>query len=110
LYSYARANSILKKSKAKISSKTKDLDQKEIELMKELSKFPEIIINAYKSLNPSVIANYSYHLAQVFNEFYHSCQVLNSENEAFRISLVASFKQVLKNSFELLGIEALEEM
>ncbi len=110
LYSYARANSILTKSKAKISSKTKNLEQKEIELMKELSKFPEIIINAYKSLNPSVIANYSYHLAQVFNEFYHSCPVLNSENEAFRISLVASFKQVLKNSFELLGIEALEEM
>ncbi|MBI2045462.1 arginine--tRNA ligase [Candidatus Pacearchaeota archaeon] len=110
LYSYTRASSILKKSKAKISSKSKNLEQKEIELIKELSKFPEITINAKKALDPSVIANYSYHLAQVFNEFYHSCQVLNSENEAFRVSLVASFEQVLKNSLYLLGIEVLDKM
>lgn len=110
-YSYARASSILRKIKTK--KKTfilKNFEPKEIELVKKLSQFPEIVLDAYKNLNPSLIANYSYQLAQIFNEFYHMCPVINSEQESFRISLVESFRYVLKNSLNLLGIETLEEM
>jgi arginyl-tRNA synthetase len=86
------------------------LEDKEVELVKKLLEFPEIVLNARVNMNPSVIANYSYQLAQIFNEFYHACPVIGSDNESFRISLVDSFRQVLKNSLTLLGIEALEEM
>jgi arginyl-tRNA synthetase len=111
LYSYARAKSILRKSKIKkFSGETKGLETKEIELVKKLSLFNEIVIESYKNNNPAVIANYSYQLAQTFNEFYHTCQVLKSEKESFRISLVFSFAQVLKNSLNLLGIKVIEKM
>ncbi|MAH03428.1 arginine--tRNA ligase [Candidatus Pacearchaeota archaeon] len=111
LYSYARASSILRKVKnKKDKSKTLKLELKEIELIKKLSEFQDVVLNSYKNLNPSLIANYSYQLAQIFNEFYHSCQVIGSSQKTFRIKLVRSFKQVLKNSLYLLGIEIIEEM
>jgi arginyl-tRNA synthetase len=112
LYSYARASSILKKSKIKSKGKFQisKIENKELELCKKLSEFPEVIENSFSNLNPSHIANYSYSLAQIFNEFYHECPVINSENEKFRISLVESFRIVLKNSLNLLGISVLTEM
>lgn len=118
LYSYARANSILKKvygrkTKKKFFKRTKgspEIHIKEFELIKKISLFHDVVYDAYKNLNPSIIANYSYQLASIFNEFYHSCPVINSEQEKFRLEVVESFKQVLGNSLKLLGIEPLEEM
>ena len=112
LYSYARASSILRKAnpKNKKQETFESLEQKEIELVKKLEQFPEIVLKSYKTLNPSLIANYSYQLAQIFNEFYHTCPVIGSENEFFRLKLVESFKIVLKNSLNLLGIEEIEKM
>jgi arginyl-tRNA synthetase len=114
LYSYARASSILKKVKQK-NQKTqfkieKPLEKAEFELVKKLLQFKDVVKNAYNNMNPSVIANYSYQISQLFNEFYHSCPVIGSENEPFRLALVDSFRQVLKNSISLLGIETIEEM
>ena len=111
LYTYARANSILKKSK--IKSKTflsKNLDEKEFELVKILNRFEETILNSYKELNPSIIANYSYELAKIFNEFYHSTKVLGSEDEKFKLAMIDAFKITLKNSLYLLGINAIDRM
>lgn len=111
LYSYARAKSILKKAKPKKQEMYfGELEPKEIELIKKISQFKDIVANAYKNLNPSLIANYSYQLAQIFNEFYHDCPVIGSDKEKFRIMLVEIFADVLKSSLNLLGIETLEEM
>jgi len=110
LYSYARASSIMKKAPEQKKFEIYDLEPEEINLVKKLSQFPEIVLNAYNNLNPSVIANYSYTIAQAFNEFYHACKVIGSKQESFRLALVQSFRQVLKNSLNLLGIETLEEM
>jgi len=110
-YSYARASSILRKAQIKKkTTKISKLEKKELELIKKLSKFPEIVLTAYKNLNPSLIANYSYQLAQIFNEFYHSCPVIGSEQESFRLELIKAFKQTLKNSLHLLGIDTIERM
>ena len=111
LYSYARASSILKKSRKKEKPfEIKNPEKIEVELVKKLSHFPEIVLNSYRNLNPSSIANYSYELAQIFNEFYHSSKVIGSEQELFRLALVEAFKNVLKNSLSLLGIESSERM
>ncbi len=111
LYSYARASSILRKiKKPQKKDYFEELHEKEILLIKKLNEYSEIIKRAYETLNPSLIANYSYQLAQIFNEFYHVCPVAKSEKENFRFSLVKSFRQVLKNSLNLIGIETLEEM
>ena len=72
-YSYARASSIIKKSgkfnKSKI--KIENLNSYENNLVKKISEFPEIIETSEKNLNPGLIANYSFELSQLFNEFYH---------------------------------------
>ncbi len=112
LYTYARAGSILKKANKKISKKfdTGKLEKTEIELIKKLSQFSDVVFSSYKTMNPGAIANYSYQLAQTFNEFYHACPVIGSEKEQFRLSLVAAFRHVLKNAIYLLGIDTIEEM
>jgi arginyl-tRNA synthetase len=110
LYSYARAKSILRKAEKFADLKISKLENQEIDLIKKLSEFPVIVANSYNTLNPSLIANYSYQLAQTFNEFYHACQVVGDDEETFRLSLVKAFAQVLKNSLNLLGIETIEEM
>ncbi|MEI6731440.1 MAG: arginine--tRNA ligase, partial [archaeon] len=111
LYSYARAKSILAKSKYKKSTfKAKDVNEKEKLLINELNKFPDIVAHAYSSLAPNLVANYAFQLSQVFNEFYHANQVIGSEQEQFRLVLVDCFSQVLKNALHLLGINVLERM
>ena len=111
-YSYARASSIIRKTKKFDKSKVKieNLSPVENNLIKKIHNFPEVVLNSQKSLNPSLIANYSFELSQIFNEFYHSCPVIGNESEAFRLLLVNSFRTVLKNSLYLLGIEVMEEM
>ncbi len=111
MYGYARASSIIRKSSSELRKfEVDELEPSELELIKKLSQFSETVSAAYKSLNPALIANYSFQLAQAFNEFYHACKVLGSEEETFRLALVESFRQVLKNSLYLLGIDTIEEM
>ncbi len=110
-YSYARASSILKKAKIKKDKfKIDELENEEFNLIKKLSEFPEVISKSYNTLNPSAIANYSYQLAQTFNEFYHACPVIDSEKQELRLELVKTFRIVLKNSLYLLGIEVIDRM
>jgi arginyl-tRNA synthetase len=111
-YSYARASSIIKKSKKKNTIKIviPELTKEEIKLIKNISNFPDIVLKVGISMDPYQIANYSFELAQSFNEFYHVCPVIGDKNEAFRLKLVDSFRKTLKNSLYLLGIEVMEEM
>jgi len=112
-YSYARASSILKKIKSKVKKiKIENLNKYEINLVKKLQDFPSVVNQAYNHLNPSLIANYSFELCQIFNEFYHSCPVINAEktDKEKRIALVEAFRIVIKISLNLLGIEVMEEM
>jgi len=110
-YSYARASSILRKAKkSKGNVVFGDFGSGEVELMKKLYAFPEVVGQAHEQLNPSLVANYALGLAKLFNEFYHKCPVIGGESEDFRLKLVESFTIVMKNCLWLLGIDALEEM
>jgi len=110
LYSYARASSIIRKVKSKAKVKILDLKEQEIKLLKKIDFFPQIVEKAYGNLAPNLIANYVFELAQIFNEFYHSCPVMGSESEGFRLKLVDAFRITLKKGLDLLGIETIEEM
>ncbi len=110
-YSYARASSILRKAKKKVTKfKIDKVEVKEYELVKNIGLFSEKLSDSLNNLDPSVIANYSYDLAKSFNDFYNDCPVIGSEQEDFRIALVESFRIVMKNALWLLGIQAIEEM
>ena len=114
-YSYARASSIIrkalntKKKKAKLEIPTK-LEPSEVALIKKIEDFQGIVKSLAEKLNPQLMANYSFGLAQTFNDFYTNCKVVGSESEQFRLKLVDTFRIALKNALYLLGIEVMEEM
>ncbi len=114
-YAYARIQSILKKHKKKIDPNA-DLSllntKEDVELIKQLSAFPETVKKATDDLRPHLIANSTYVLAQKFNEYYHINQILKADEKVkkARLLLIASVAQVIKNSLHLLGIDVLERM
>lgn len=110
LYSYARASSIIRKVKGEKPVKILNLKDLEIKLLKKINTFEDVVLKAYQSLSPNLIANYCFELAKIFNEFYHSYPVLGSEEEGFRLKLVNIFRITLKKGLDLLGIETIEEM
>lgn len=110
LYSYARASSIMRKSPQPKKFEIKNLEKVELELVQKILQFEPTVKKAYETLSPSLIANFSYELSKIFNEFYHACPVIGAADEPFRLALVEAFRTVLKNALHLLGIKTLEEM
>jgi len=112
LYSYARAKSILRKSRYNEKKKfvIGEINENEKRLISLIGNFPEIVEKAYNDLAPNLIANYAYELSRAFSDFYHNVKVIGSEEEQFRLRLVWAFSQTMKNALELLGIEVIEEM
>ena len=112
LYTYARARNILRKANYKGMSgiSIKEPSNLEKDLVFQLAAFPEVVEKARESLASNLIANYSFQIAQKFNEFYHDAKVIGSKEEGFRLALVDAFSQVLKNSLFLLGIQTIEKM
>lgn len=113
-YAYARISSILKKTKSiKISNDFSLLNNKrELELMKQILKFKEIIEDTVKDYQLQRIPQYAIDLATTFHGFYQDCQVLveddNLKNQ--RLGLVLATQITLKNTLDLMGISAPEKM
>jgi arginyl-tRNA synthetase len=118
-YSYARINSLLEKAETngiaipnKISENTTAND-KEIQLIKEIHKFPAIIKEAADEMNPGVIANYVFDLAKEYNQFYHDNPVIKAETSALidlRIMLSVQTSKVIREAMWLLGIDMPKRM
>lgn len=87
-------------------------DPKEIDLMKELARFPEEIKQAAATRDPSKITKYTMELATAFHGFYSACKVDCDENKLTeaRLKLVSVTGQVIKNALAALGISAPEHM
>ena len=111
-YTYARANTLLKKAKGVKPFKDISLTKKEIEIIKALNLFPQIVEKAGIEYKPSIVSRYLLDLSAKFNEFYQTTKIINGEKSLknFRLNLVYSIKQVLENGLNLLGIEPLKEM
>ncbi len=84
----------------------------ELELLKTVGQFPEIMDNVNETLEPQGIANYLQELATKFHKFYAECRVITDDNKltSARIALINSVKIVLANGFKILGISAPERM
>ena len=111
-YTYARSNSILKKVKSfKIKTKNTPTEE-EFQLIKKMADFPEITQQSFKNYQPHIIANYCLELAQLLTEFYHKCKVIQEDKNLmnFRLTLIKSYQQVIKNATGLLGIELPDKM
>jgi arginyl-tRNA synthetase len=64
-------------------------------------------------LNPALIANYTYDLVKLYNQFYQSVPILKEENEElvkFRLALSGATAATIKKAMKLLGIEVPDRM
>ena len=116
LYGYARLRSIMRKSGFSFSLSAPEFslleDPREKEILLKLAKYPELLQTAAEEYNPAHLIKYLFELVQMFNDYYHNCNILKAEkNLKFaRLSLLKHLSQVLINGFKVIGLEPLEEM
>ncbi|MBU0597362.1 arginine--tRNA ligase, partial [Patescibacteria group bacterium] len=115
-YAHARICSIIKKAKKlKLKSTNKKANQgleaAEQDLIRELIKWPELILDVAKSYQVHRLSFYAIDLATSFHNFYTKCQVI-SDNEVIehRLKLVKATRVVLQNVLAAMGISAPERM
>jgi len=82
----------------------------ELELVKELADFPEVVRRAAAAYEPHRITGYLEGLARIAHAWYHKYRVLGEPEEAARLVLAQAVQQVLANGLTLLGIRAPERM
>ena len=115
-YTFARCQSILRKNKKlKIANfKLKiELKEEEIEILREIYKFPEMVQEAAEKFSPNLICNFVFNLAKRYNLFYDLYPILKVEDEKtkiFRLMLTKAVAQIIKNSLFILGIQTPEKM
>ena len=109
LYTYARAQSVLRKAGKKKPAATlsSNLNPEERSVARLLLYFPDIVSQAAENLAPSDLATYLFGLAGAFNLFYQKHLILESDS---RLALTAATAQVLANGLHLLGIATVERM
>jgi arginyl-tRNA synthetase len=113
---HVRANSILKKAATQdLASASFDyeLTKNEIELIEQISRFPNAVQQAANEYRPLVMAAYAYDLANAFHSFYHAVPVTQTDDEKTRnarLQLVAASKQTIANALRLLDIQAPDVM
>ncbi len=113
-YSHARAASILRRW-GEDTEQLKTVDPSslgskgEVGLVKTMAKYPMVIQESTTS--PHLLANYAVKLAAEFHQFYRDYPVLKAEeNKKERLAIVLSFKKLMEDILDALGIAAPEYM
>jgi arginyl-tRNA synthetase len=114
-YAHARIKSILRKESIGVySEKESDgLLPLEKELLINLEKYGLLLEQACMEMNPSLLANYVFNIAKIFNSFYseHSVSRAESENKKqLRLRICVMTANVIQSSMSLLGIKVPERM
>ncbi len=107
-YAHARACSIL--TKVSGVQPLTGVRAEDRSLVRKLGEYHEIVDLAARTLEPHHICNYLFELAQEFNRYYEKNQVVGSDEEVHRASLVAAYADTLKAGLTILGIYAPEKM
>jgi arginyl-tRNA synthetase len=121
-YTHARIKSVLRKAQRtpgldviSLEVLTPDIaiNDKEVELIKSILSFDEMIMDASNRLSPAIVANYVYELAKTYNQFYHDNPIVDLEKlsiSRFRLHLSALTASTISKCLSLLGIVAPEKM
>ncbi len=114
LYTYARINSLLQKSKT--SDGFKEMVNlnliKEQDLILKIAIYPDRVKQAAQEYNPAILARYLYELCAKFNDYYQSVNILKSEThiQKERIILIRAIKKIIEKCFSLLGLKTVDKM
>lgn len=114
-YAHARLSSILSSaSDIKIDESGALLKEySELELVKKLASFNDVVKGAAKERAPYKITNYIHELAEKIHSFYTECRVIDRDNlevTSSRLGLCLASKIVLKNALTLVGVSSPSKM
>ena len=116
-YAYTRIASIFKKAEIpNIKAKKADLSllktKEELALIRQLINFPYLIEQIAVSFEVNGLTTYVIEIANSFHKFYEANHVISKDKEMTlaRLSLLKATQIVLKNTLDLLGVSAPEEM
>ena len=115
-YAHARICSIMKKAAPYIRKKKnydpeKLVRKEELDLLKEMLKFPEIIEEVAQSYEVHKLPFYAQNLATKFHDFYTNCRVIDNDKlKIKRYELIKLTKFALMKVLALMGISAPERM
>lgn len=117
-YAHARICSVFEKAKENdIAINNPDFtvlnDKSEVDLIKEIIRFPEVLKSACEKNEPQYLPEYLRELASKFHIFYHNCRILGAENKSLekaRLSLAEIVRIIMNNGLKVLGISAPEKM
>jgi len=117
-YAHARICSIIDKAEEVGFTYDENADltllthEAEIDLMKELLRFPRALQNAAEARAPHFVPTYLRDVATAFSQFYDHCRIIGEEDAlaTARMHLALATKTVLKNGLTVLGISAPRNM
>ncbi|PIP27371.1 MAG: arginine--tRNA ligase [Candidatus Moranbacteria bacterium CG23_combo_of_CG06-09_8_20_14_all_39_10] len=120
-YAHARICSIVRKAQETITKAqdTNEADlsllthEKELSLIRELNKFPELVEELAQSYEVHKLPYYAIKLADKFHSFYNDCKVLDEDNLALtgaRLNLINAVRIVLAETLRLIGVSAPDKM
>ncbi len=113
-YAVARINSLIRKAEPNdvvFSPNTEFVisSPHEATLIKQLSKFDEVLHEVESTLEPHRLCSYLFELAQSFTSMYENCPVLKEREEPLRQSRLALCflsARTLRQGLDLLGIKS----
>ncbi len=119
-YAHARICSVFRQLEEKGMPTLKDATpnyallkaSQEFDLLKTLSRFPEVVESAASGFEPHQVAYYLRELANVFHTYYNAHPFLSSEDDVrlARLGLIDATRIVIANGLGMLGVKALEKM
>jgi arginyl-tRNA synthetase len=116
LYTYVRINSILHRiTNNNICLDIKDYTFLDVEknIIFEVSKYKNIIIESVEKLDISILSQYVLGLSKMYNKFYDCCTILNEKDickRSIRLSISKLVIRILKHSLNILGINTVDKM
>lgn len=117
-YAHARICSIFRQlQEAKIVVKDNPnlqvlTDATEIDLIKKLGDYPEMLAGAAEDRAVHRVATYIHELAGLFHSFYNQCRILGVDEDVqqARIALITAVRHVVEHALGILGVSAPEHM
>lgn len=120
-YAHARICSILRKSEQQSANNNEQKSinlsllthEKELSLIRELNKFPELLEEIAETYEVHKLPHYAIKLADKFHSFYNACRVIDENNPELtqaRLSLINAVRIVLAETLNLIGVNAPEKM